>query len=242
MKGPGDPVTEADLLSQESIASDILGAFPDHTMLAEEDGLAPDPGRAARWIVDPLDGTINYAHGIPIWCISIALEFDGELVAGVIFHPPLGLLYRAMKGAGAFLNDQPIQVSRASRLSDCLIATGMPTAFLADRERQLALMGRFSSDTHSVRRTGSSAWNLALLAAGAIDVCYSTALHPWDAAAGVVLVREAGGCVSGLSGEPYDHYNHQILATNDIVHQQALAAIHEAWPALGRPMASKPAN
>jgi myo-inositol-1(or 4)-monophosphatase len=231
LKGPGDLLTDADLASQSLINRILREAFPGHTVLAEEDGLPVEPDNPARWIVDPLDGTINFAHGLPIWCVSIGFEWKGELVVGVIYLPLLNALYAASKGQGATLNQQPIRVSSASMLKDSLIATGMPTNFEADADRLMALMRRFSTGTHSVRRTGSSAWNLALVAAGAVDVCYATALNPWDAAAGVVIVREAGGTVSGLQGQPYNLYDPQILATNGLVHREAIDTIADAWQA-----------
>jgi len=229
-KSPGDLVTEADSASQRLIASILMGAFPDHTLLAEEDGAEPDPANPWRWIVDPLDGTINFAHGLPIWCVSIALEHAGELVVGVIHDPVRGQTYAASKGSGADRDGRPLRVSPAAQLGESLVATGMPTAFAADSDRQLALMGRMSTGTHSVRRTGSSALNLAWVAAGALDVFYSTSIYAWDVAAGVVLVREAGGRVTSLSGSLYDLYGREILATNGAVHLEATAALGGAWP------------
>jgi myo-inositol-1(or 4)-monophosphatase len=228
-KGPFDLVTEADLASQRLIAERLLGSFPDHTLLAEEEGVVPDAANPWRWVVDPLDGTINFAHGNPLWCISIALEHAAELVVGVVHSPLLGTTYCAARGHGARQNGRPIAVSRAERLSDSLIATALPTDFAADADRQMAYMRRFSTRTHSLRRTGTSAWNLALVAAGGFDVCYATSMNPWDAAAGVVLVREAGGSVTGLTGEPFDLYSTGILATNGRLHGESLRALAEAW-------------
>jgi myo-inositol-1(or 4)-monophosphatase len=231
-KGPWDLITEADIASQRAIARRLQEAFPDHTLLAEEEGATPDPANPWRWIVDPLDGTINFAHGNPLWCVSIALEHEGELVVGVVHQPLLNTMHSASKGGGATLDGRPIQVSAADRLEVSLIVTGMPNEFEADADRQMALMRRFSTRTHAVRRTGCSAWNLATVASGGFDVCYATAMHPWDAAAGVVLVREAGGTVTNLLGGPYDVYKSSILATNGKNHEAALTAIREAWPAI----------
>lgn len=233
-KRPGDLVTEADSASQRRIAEILSGAFPYHTLLAEEDGVEPDPANPWRWVVDPLDGTINYAHGFPFWCVSIALEYAGRLVAGVVHDPLAGRTYSASSGHGAELNGEPLRVSPAATLRESLISTGMPTDFAADADRQLALMGRMSTGTHSVRRTGSTALNLALVAAGGFEVSYATTVQPWDVAAGVVLVREAGGTVSALSGGPYDMYRREILATNGVVHEEAARALADAWPGLGR--------
>lgn len=229
-KGPGDLVTDADIASQRAIAARLAEAFPDHTLLAEEEGVVPDPARPWRWVVDPLDGTVNFAHGLPLWCVSIGLEHRGDLVVGVIYVPILDTMYSAAVGQGAMLNGEPIQVSRADRLGSSLIATGIPTNFADSSVRQLAYFGRLSTGTHSVRRTGSSAWNLALVAAGAFEACYSTWLNPWDAAAGVVLVREAGGTVSDLDGGPFNLYNPEVLASNGRVHEEAVHALAEAWP------------
>ena len=173
---------------------------------------------------------MNFAHGFPLWCVSIALEHAGTLAVGVVRDPLTGDTYSASLGDGATKNGRPIRVSRAERLSTSLITTALPTDFEADADRQTAFMRRFSTRTHSLRRTGSSALNLAILAAGGCDVCFATAMHPWDAAAGVVLVREAGGSVSRFDGRPYDLYAQQILATNGLVHHESIAALAEAWP------------
>jgi myo-inositol-1(or 4)-monophosphatase len=233
-KGPADLVTEADIASQRLIAERLHAAFPDHTLLAEEEGAATDFGKAWRWIVDPLDGTMNFAHGFPFWAVSVALEHAGVLVVGVVHNPLSGETYSASKGRGATLGGRPVRVSTVDRLAASLIATALPTDFAADADRQTAYMRRFSTGTHSVRRTGSSALNLALLAAGACEICYATHMYPWDAAAGVVLVREAGGTVTRFSGEPYDPYQGEILATNGRVHEAAVRALNEAWPARGQ--------
>ena len=230
-KGPADLVTEADFASQRLIAERLDEIFPTHTLLAEEEGAGTDFNLPWRWIVDPLDGTMNFAHMFPLWVVSIGLEHEGRLVAGVVYHPLARSMYSASSGAGATLDGRPIQVSKVERLEESLIATGLPTDFSADGDRQMAMMRRFSTRTHSVRRTGSSALNLAILAAGGCEVCYATRMHPWDAAAGVVLVREAGGTVSRFSGGPYDLYGSEILATNGKVHDDAVAALREAWPA-----------
>jgi myo-inositol-1(or 4)-monophosphatase len=229
-KGPADLVTDADFASQRLIAERLFEAFPDHTLLAEEEGAATDYSKPWRWIVDPLDGTINFAHGFPFWAVSVALEHAGELVAGVVYEPLGGATFSASKGDGARRNGRPIRVSTVGRLESALIATALPTNFAADSDRQTAYMRRFSTGTHSLRRTGSSAMNLALLAAGACEVCYATHMNPWDAAAGVVLVREAGGHVSRFTGDPYDLYRGEILATNGLTHEASVRALSDAWP------------
>ena len=229
-KGPADLVTEADFASQRLIARRISEVFPDHTLLAEEEGAETDYANPWRWVVDPLDGTMNFAHGFPFWCVSIALEHAGKLVVGVVHNPLPGDTYSGSLGQGATHNGRPIRVSPADRLSAGLIAAALPTDFAADADRQIAYMRRLSTHTHSVRRTGSSALNLAILASGGCEVCYATGMHPWDAAAGVLLVREAGGSVTRFDGSPYDLYGQEILATNGRVHEEAVRAMGEAWP------------
>jgi myo-inositol-1(or 4)-monophosphatase len=227
-KGPGDLVTDADLESQKLIEEELKRTYPEHTLLAEEEGARADPARAWRWIVDPLDGTINFAHGFGFWSVSIALEHTGTLVVGVVHNPLSGDTYSAAQGRGATLNGQPIRASGCERLSASLIATALPTDMRDSVDLQMAYLREFSIGTHSVRRTGSSALNLAIVAAGGFDVCYATFMNPWDAAAGVVLVREAGGIVSNLTGGTYDLYRSEILATNGRVHDEALRALATA--------------
>lgn len=234
-KGPADLVTEADLGSQRLIAGRLREAFPDHALLAEEEGADTLIGdvRPWRWIVDPLDGTMNFAHGFPFWAVSVALEHDGRPCVGVVHNPLSGETFSASLGRGATRDGRPVRVSGVDRLSGSLIAAALPTDFAADADRQTSYMRRLSTRTHSVRRTGSSALNLAILASGGCEVCYATVMHPWDAAAGVVLVREAGGTVTRFNGAPYDVYGLEILATNGRVHDESVRALAEAWPAGG---------
>ena len=229
-KGPADLVTDADFASQELIGRRIAESFPGHTLLAEEDGARTDYTSPWRWVVDPLDGTMNFAHGFPFWVVSIALEHEGTLVVGVVHNPLTGQTYSASLGQGATLDGRPIVVSSVRRLEHSLITTALPIDFAADADRQTAYMKRFSTRTHSLRRTGSSALNLALIAAGGCEVCYASVMGPWDAAAGVVLVREAGGRVTRFNGGPHDLYAEEILATNGHVHDEAIEALAEAWP------------
>ena len=229
-KGPSDLVTEADTQSQALIASMITDVFPDHTLLAEEEGVRPDPAKPWKWIVDPLDGTINFAHGFPFWCVSIALEHKGTIVVGVIHDPISGVTYSARRGGGTQRNGEPVQPSRTTELRSSLISAGLPTGFAADAERQLALFKTFSSETHSVRRTGSTALNLALLSAGGFDVYYTTSVHPWDVAAGILLVTESGGTVTALDGSDYHLDQPTLLATNGLLHSEAVARVEAAWP------------
>ena len=229
-KGPADLVTEADFASQALIADRLAEAFPAHTMLAEEEGAGTDFANPWRWVVDPLDGTMNFAHGFPFWCVSVALEHEGRLAAGVVYSPLTRQTYSASAGGGATLDGRPLRVSPEPRLGRSLIAAAFPTDFGSDADRQSAYLRRFSTGTHSVRRTGSSALNLAVLASGGCEVCYATSMNAWDAAAGVLLVLEAGGTVTRLDGGPYDLYGMEILATNGAVHGEAVRAVREGWP------------
>ena len=224
-KRPGDLVTDADSASQRKIGGILAEAFPDSTLLAEEDRVEPDPTNPWRWIVDPIDGTINFAHGFPFWCVSIALEHQGELVVGVIHNPITDQTFAATKGQGAELDGRSIKVSAARRLRESLISTGLPTIFEPDADRTLGHLRRMSTGTHSVRRTGSAALNLAYVAAGAFEIFYATKINPWDVAAGVLLIREAGGLVTAISGEAYDMYQPEVLATNGLVHEEAIRVL-----------------
>ena len=228
-KGPSDLVTEADTNSQALIARMIAAEYPDHTLLAEEDDVRPDPAKSWKWIVDPLDGTINFAHGFPFWCVSIALEFEGRLVVGVIHDPISASIYSARLGGGTRHNGRPVRVSMTSKLNASLISAGLPTQFSKDADRQLAYFRAFSSETHSVRRTGSTALNLALVARGGFDAYYTTSVHPWDVAAGILLVTEAGGTVSTIDGSEYHLNQPSLLATNSLLHDEAVSRARGAW-------------
>jgi myo-inositol-1(or 4)-monophosphatase len=216
-KAPGDLVTAADLAAQQVIQQALLAEFPDHTFLGEESGCAPDPAAEFRWIVDPLDGTTNYVHGLEFYAVSIALEARGELVAGVIYEPASGRCFRATAGGGAFMDGQPIRVSAVSALRHALLVTGFPPN-LRGRTDLWELFEAFCGASHSVRRLGSATLDLAYVACGRFDGFYAGNLHCWDAAAGVLLVREAGGHVTNLDGTPYNLYTPDILASNGLIH------------------------
>ena len=217
-RGPSDLVTSADLASQQAIRQTILAEFPEHTFLGEEGPEEPDPEAQYRWIVDPLDGTTNYVHRLEFFCVSIALELRGELVVGVIYDPNADRCFKATRGGGAVLNGQAIRVSQVSELRQALLVTGFPPA-MHKRPDLLRLFADYSALCHSVRRLGSAALDLAYVAWGRLDGFYSTNLHSWDAAAGAVIVREAGGQISNLDGTAYDLYTPDILASNGLVHQ-----------------------
>jgi myo-inositol-1(or 4)-monophosphatase len=223
-KGRGDLVTSADLASQEAIRETLLSAFPTHSFLGEESTGPQAPVGEFRWIVDPLDGTSNYVHGLEYYAVSIGLEYRSELVAGVIYDPTANRCFRASVGGGAFLNDAPIRVSAVDTLRSALLVTGFPPG-LRGRPELLRLFEEFCSESHSVRRLGSAALDLAYIAIGRFDGFYAPNLQPWDAAAGVVIVREAGGRVSNLDGSPYTLYTPDILATNGRLHDAMVEVV-----------------
>jgi myo-inositol-1(or 4)-monophosphatase len=221
-----DLVTDADLASQKAIQDYLGGRFPGHGFLGEEDK-SPQarPGRDAppTWIVDPLDGTTNYVHDCPLYCVSIGLQIAEELVVGIVFDPARNELFAAAKGLGAWLGDQRLQTSRAERLEDALLATGFPPD-MRGQERALDWWRHFSLCTRSLRRTGSTALNLAYVAAGRFDGYWAFDNHVWDVAGGTVLVREAGGVVTNVDGSSYDPHTPDGLASNGPLHP---ALLHE---------------
>jgi len=245
MKGTIDPVTETDFQCQEIILTMLRQAFPDHGFLAEEGGrerigeqppaAAPEPGHsglaweadplrpACRWIIDPLDGTVNFAHGFPMFCVSIAMEADGRLEFGVIYDPLRDELFEASRGCGASLNGQPIRVSRTDRLDRALMATGFPYDIRERVPETLARLGRMLATTQGVRRGGSAALDLCYVACGRVDGFYEENLKPWDTAAGLIIVTEAGGKITTFDGSPYDIYSPNILASNSRLHSNLLA-------------------
>jgi myo-inositol-1(or 4)-monophosphatase len=207
-KGPRDLVTEADFASQREIRRIVLGAFPDHGFVGEEslpecagDGTSADRGAAARpvlrWMVDPLDGTSNYVHGFPAWCVSVALTRGDEILVGAVHDPLRDECFTAELGVGAWLNGAPVAVSRCARLSDALVALSFPPHLAADSVAVADFLA-VAPQVHSVRRTGSTAINLAWLACGRLDAFWVRRIACWDVAAGLLIVREAGGSVGGF--------------------------------------------
>jgi myo-inositol-1(or 4)-monophosphatase len=204
-KGPADLVTEADLAAQQTIREILLGEFPDHRFLGEEGESGSDRSESAspyRWIVDPLDGTTNYVHQFPIYSVSVALEKAGEVIAGTVLNPVERQCFTAVAGGGAFLNGQPLQVSDVTNLGDALVAVSFGTKPARDSEEVERFL-RVLPCCQAIRRFGSAALNLCYLAAGMIDAYWGTKTKAWDIAAGVLLIREAGGVVTGIEGEPF---------------------------------------
>jgi myo-inositol-1(or 4)-monophosphatase len=226
-KGRADLVTDADVNSQRTIQGFLKERFPDHHFLGEEEGGPkgkPAPDAPPTWIVDPLDGTTNYAHDVPMYCVSIGLWERGEMTVGVVFDPRQNELFSAAKGRGAWLGTRRLQTSRASRLEDALLATGFPPD-LRGQERTLDWWRWFSLRTRSLRRTGSTALNLAYVAAGRFDGYWAFDNHVWDVAGGMVLVAEAGGQVTNVDGSPFDPFTPDGLASNGPLHPTLLQAM-----------------
>jgi myo-inositol-1(or 4)-monophosphatase len=219
-KGLNDLVTEADVAVQERISDTLLRKFPSDDFLGEEgSGDETKLKGNRRWIVDPIDGTTNFIHAFPFYCISIALEVDGELVVGVIYDPIRKECYSAAKGQGATCNRSRLQVSSSSRLADSLINIGLPADTDTSPESMQAFV-RVSGKSRSVRRLGSAALGTAYVAAGRLDAFVSHVIQPWDIAAGVVLVREAGGRITNLRSTQYNLYTRNILASNGLIHEE----------------------
>jgi myo-inositol-1(or 4)-monophosphatase len=229
-KGRFDLVTDADVASQQTIRDIIAGRFPRHDFLAEEDRSAkvrPGVDAPPTWIVDPLDGTTNYVHDCPLYCISIGLLVAGELVVGVVFDPSRPELFKGAKGQGAWLGKERLSTSPVARLEDAMLATGFP-ADMRDREDLYAYWRYFGLRTHALRRTGSTALNLAYVAAGRFDAYYAFDNNAWDVAAGAVLVREAGGLMTNTDGSPFDPFRPDSLASNGTLHSELLKCLSQA--------------
>ncbi len=227
VKGPGDFVSTADLKAERVLKAELGRARPGYAMLFEESGASSGADPRHRWIVDPLDGTTNFLHGIPHFAISIALERDGEIVAGVVYDPTRDEMFTAEKGAGAFLNDRRLRVSARRQLGEALIGTGIPFRERSD-PAYLATLAAVAAATSGVRRLGSAALDLAYVAAGRYDGFWEFALSPWDIAAGMLLVREAGGYVSDLAGGHGMMTSGDILAANDHLHLPLAVLLKEA--------------
>jgi len=226
-KGPIDLVTAADLAAEREFRELVGRRFPSHAVLGEEAGGRTTGDRHARfrWIIDPLDGTTNFAHGLAIFCVSIALEIDGEVAIGVVYDPMSEELFTAERGGGARLNGRPIAVSRAETLVDSLLCTGFPYTVREDRGRQVDVFSAFLGHSRAVRRLGSAAIDLCYVAAGRFEGFWEEKLHPWDMAAGVLIVQEAGGRVTRYDDSPIDLFGGQLVASNTVVHQEMLDVI-----------------
>jgi myo-inositol-1(or 4)-monophosphatase len=216
----------ADRESEEMIVREIRARYPDHGILAEESGLVAASAATAldRWIIDPLDGTTNYAHQFPMYSVSIGFERAGELLCGAVYDPVRDEMFTGSRGGGAFLNGEPISVSHVSSLSDGLLLTGFPYEFREKVGRALDLFRSFLIGSQAVRRAGSAALDLCYIASGRCDGFWELDLQPWDTAAGTVIVEEAGGRVTDFSGNPFRVESKEILASNGQIHNEMVVA------------------
>jgi myo-inositol-1(or 4)-monophosphatase len=223
-EGVNNLVTEADHAAEKAIIDVIKSAYPDHQILAEESGEMKQAS-SYKWIIDPIDGTVNFAHGIPLNCVSIGIEQEGEMVMAAVFNPHLNEFYFAEKGKGATLNDKPIYVSDESQAIKACLVTGFPYTYINEPNGPLEIFQRFVRKGVPVRRLGSAAIDLCWVAAGRFDGFYEHKLEPWDSAAGYLIVEEAGGKVTDLQGNKFSVYQHKILATNGKIHDEMIEVI-----------------
>lgn len=227
-KGPADFVTTADERTEKILVEELSIARPGYGFLVEEAGHIEGQDKTHRFIIDPIDGTTNFMHGVPHFAISIALEREGQLVSALIFNPVTDEMFVAERGHGAFLNDRRLRVAARSKLADIVVACGAPFLGMEGREEFLKELDAVLAATSGIRRFGSAALDLAWVAAGRFDVFWERRLQPWDIAAGLLIVREAGGMVSDLSGRDQMLANGDVLAANDTLHRTLLSMIREA--------------
>lgn len=224
-EGVNNLVTEADHAAEKAIMDVIRSYYPDHQFLAEETG-ANATASAYKWIIDPIDGTVNFAHGIPLNCVSIAVEHAGTIIMGAVYNPHLNEFFFAEKGQGAFLNEKPIHVSEETAAAKACLVTGFPYTYINMPNGPLEVFDRFIRKGVPVRRLGSAAIDLCWVAAGRFDGFYEHKLEPWDSAAGFLIVEEAGGKVTDFTGAAFSVYQHRLLATNGKIHDEMLAVIN----------------
>jgi myo-inositol-1(or 4)-monophosphatase len=226
-KGAIDLVTEVDLECERMCRAVLADRFPDHDILAEELGGGPAQGASSRyrWVFDPLDGTTNYAHGLPVFCASLALEIDGRAEVGAIYDPTRKELFTGERGHGSFLNGTRLHVSDASSLLDALLVTGFPYDVHQRLGTLIEMFSAFLGQARAVRRLGSAALDLCYVAAGRFDGFWEQSLRPWDVAAGALIVEEAGGRVTGMDGTPFDPAAAHLVASNGQLHDAMLDVI-----------------
>src|SRR5215469_3851246 len=227
MKGEYDLLTEADKASEKHIVERLSHEFPEHAIVAEEGG-GRESASEYRWYVDPLDGTTNFAHSYPVWNVTLALEKAGELIAGVVFDPNRHELFTAERGAGAFLNGRRVSVSKARRVADSLLCTGFPNHNRSTNPN-IHFFHELAMSAHGVRRSGSAAVDLAYVACGRLDGFWEIGLNPWDMAAGILLIREAGGVCSDMTGARHHLRSPHILADNGMLHQELIDVFRSTW-------------
>ena len=229
-KGTIDLVTQVDIEVEKMGRALIADRFPAHAVLAEELPNAPgteQPSSGCCWIFDPIDGTVNYAHGLPVFCCSLALEIDGRVEIGVVYDPSREELFVAERGAGARLNGSPVAVSSTNGMLDALLCTGFPYDVQTSVDEVVGLFAAFIGRAQAVRRLGSAALDLCYVAAGRLDGFWEQRLKPWDTAAGALMVEEAGGRVTDMRGEPFLPRAGHVLATNGLLHDEMQAVIDE---------------
>ncbi|NTS32376.1 inositol monophosphatase [Phyllobacterium sp. BT25] len=225
LKGPGDYVSQADKRAEEIVYAELRRARPDYSFLMEESGAVEGSDGQHRWLVDPLDGTTNFLHGIPIFGVSIALERQGQIVAGVIFNPAMDELYTAERGGGAFLNDRRLRVAGRNKLVDSVIGTGVPHLGRGHHGNYLVELRNIMGEVSGVRRMGAAALDLAYVAAGRLDGFWESGLSPWDIGAGIILVREAGGFVTDFEGGQDVVESSSIVAGNEAIQKALVKAL-----------------
>jgi len=223
-KGEINLVTEADKMSEDLIIAAISQKFPDHGILSEESPVITGVGKL-RWIIDPLDGTTNYAHGYPVFCVSIALENEGTIVLGVIYDPMREEMFVAVRGGGLYLNEKKLRVSDVSDLSRSLLVTGFPYDIRESKDNNLNFFNAMAINVQAIRRAGAAALDLAYLAAGRFDGFWELKLKPWDTAAGCLMVEEAGGVISDIAGSKWHLQSPNLLASNGLIHQQMISVL-----------------
>ena len=228
LKGPGNFVSAADHRAEETLIHELRKARPGYAFLTEESGAIAGTDHTNRWIVDPLDGTTNFLHGIPLFAVSLALEREGVLVAGVIFNPILNELYVAERGQSAFLNDRRLRVAARKKLADAVVATGTPNVGTDGHEDFIAELRGLMAKTAGIRRCGSAALDLAWVASGRFDGFWERGLSPWDIAAGIVILRESGGLVSGATGDGDMMTTGTVVAGNETIHAALIANLTAA--------------
>lgn len=226
--GPADPFSEADLRAEETVKTMLSRAAPDYGFLGEEGGLIEGRDKRHVWIVDPLDGTANFLIGLPLFAVNVALARDGEVIAGVTHVPALGETFRAELGGGAWLNDEKIQVSRRADMVQSILSVGIPFAGKPRHEQFVAEMERLTPRVAGIRRLGAGAIDMAYVACGRFDAYWEQSVSAWDMAAGVAIVREAGGVVTNTLGGPLDLMGGTVLATTPQIHAELLEAISPA--------------
>ncbi|PYX26928.1 MAG: inositol monophosphatase [Acidobacteria bacterium] len=230
-KGDADLVTVADRKSEALILERVRKQFPSHDVMGEE-GARIESGSDYKWYVDPLDGTTNFAHGFPVFCVSLGVQYRGRGAAGVIYDPTRDEMFAAAEGKGAFLNGKPIRVSATARLNDCLVGTGFPS-HKRHKNPNIHFYHQITLKTHGVRRAGSAALDLCNVACGRFDGFWEFNLNPWDTAAGVLIVEEAGGRLTNFAGGPFELDRRETLASNGLVHDALVREFQEIFAGRG---------